>query len=254
MATLRGHQPDRQVSLPARCLIGRSRTCDLVIDGKHVSSQHAVLEWNGTQWSLRDLGSSNGTFLDGRRLEPGDHGVVSKGMEIRFGRQAAPWVLEDDAAPTLMAVKLVTGECAVGASGFLALPDTQHPEVGISQDPHGVWSADCRGESVPVGDRAVVTTPDGAAWRVYLPVGIEGTVKDDAGPTMIEQLELRFAFTRDEEHVELTMRTPTACNDLKARAHNYMLLLLARQRLADQRAGVPASNRAGPTSRTYSGC
>lgn len=243
MAIFRGLQPDRKVSLPPRCLIGRSRTCDLMIEGLHVSSEHAMLEWNGVNWLLRDLGSKNGTFLDGRRLAAGEQGTVLKGAEIRLGRQTAPWVLEDDAAPTLMAVKLATGECAVGVWGYLALPDTQHPEVGICQDVHGAWNAECRGESSPIEDRTVVTTPDGTAWRVYLPVGIEGTVKDEAGPMMLERLELRFAFTRDEEHVELTVRTPEACNDLKARAHHYPLLLLARQRIADQRAGVSASEQ-----------
>jgi hypothetical protein len=214
-----------------------------VIDGKHVSSEHASLEWNGVHWLLRDLGSKNGTFLDGRRLAAGEQGTVPKGAELRFGRQSAPWVLADDAAPTLMAVKLATGECAVAEWGYLALPDTQHPELGISQDVHGAWSAECRGESVPVEDRTVVTTPDGMAWRVYLPVGIEGTVKDEGGPMMLDQLELRFAFTRDEEHVELTARTPDASHALKTRAHHYPLLLLARQRLADQRARAPASEQ-----------
>jgi hypothetical protein len=108
--------------------------------------------------------------------------------------------------------------------------------------------------SSPIEDRTVVTTPDAMAWRVYLPVGLEGTVKDDAGPMMLDQLELRFAFTRDEEHVELTVRTPEASNALKTRAHYYPLLLLARQRLADQRAGHLPPNRAGPTSRTCSRC
>lgn len=243
MATLRGHQPDRQVSLPPRCLIGRSRACDLVIAGRHISSEHAALEWTGAQWLLRDLGSRNGTFLDGRRLTAGEPRAVSRGAELRFGRQGAPWRLQDDSAPTLMAVKLSTGECAIGAWGYLALPDALHPEVGISQDDQGAWSAECRGESVPVEDRTVVTTPDGVAWRVYLPLGIEHTLKDDAGPVQLEQLGLRFAFTRDEEHVELTVRTPDACHDLKARAHHYPLLMLARQRLADQRAGLPASEQ-----------
>jgi hypothetical protein len=214
-----------------------------MIDGKHVSSEHASLEWNGVHWLLRDLGSKNGTFLDGRRLAAGEQGTVSTGAELRFGRQSSPWVLVDDAAPTLMAIKLATGECAIGSWGYLALPDTQHPEVGICQDAHGAWSADYRGESTPIEDRTVVTTPDGMAWRVYLPAGIEGTVKDEGGPIMLDRLELRFAFTRDEEHVELTVRTPEACNDLKSRAHHYPLLLLARQRLTDQRAGLPASEQ-----------
>ena len=243
MAILRGPQPDRQVVLPPRCLIGRSRACDLVMDGRQVSGEHATLEWSGAQWLLRDLGSKNGTFVDGRKLVVGAPIAVRAGAEIRFGRQAAPWVLEDDSAPMLMAVKLATGECVVEAWGYLALPDMQHPEIGICQNDRGAWTPEFRGESTPVEDRMVVTTPDGAAWRVYLPVSIERTFKDDSGPLLVAQLELRFAFTRDEEHVELTVCTPDARHELKARAHHYPLLLLARQRLADQRAGAPASEQ-----------
>lgn len=243
MAILRGHQPDREVSLPPRCLIGRSRACDLVIAGRNVSSEHAVLEWNGSVWQLRDLGSRNGTFLDGRRLAAGEQCPVSRGAEIRLGRQATPWVLSDDTAPMLMAVKLATGECAVGAWGYLALPDASHPELGICQTDQGAWTAECRNESFPVEDRGIVTTPDGSAWRVYLPLGIEHTLKDDGGPVLLEQLALRFAFTRDEEHVELTVHAQGASHELKARAHHYPLLVLARQRLTDQRAGVPLSEQ-----------
>lgn len=39
---------------------------DLVLDDPRVSSQHARFEWNGSGWSLSDLGSKNGTFIAGQ--------------------------------------------------------------------------------------------------------------------------------------------------------------------------------------------
>lgn len=49
-------------------VIGRGRDVQLVLSDPEVSRRHARLETqNGTVF-LRDLGSSNGTFLNGRRL------------------------------------------------------------------------------------------------------------------------------------------------------------------------------------------
>jgi pSer/pThr/pTyr-binding forkhead associated (FHA) protein len=39
---------------------------DLVLEDPRVSSRHARFEWNGSGWSLSDLGSKNGTFLSGQ--------------------------------------------------------------------------------------------------------------------------------------------------------------------------------------------
>jgi len=51
-------------TLPDRCLVGRSRACDLVVTARDVSGQHAVLQWTGLHWQLQDLGSRNGTHVD----------------------------------------------------------------------------------------------------------------------------------------------------------------------------------------------
>ena len=57
-----------QVVLPARCVVGRGQTCDLVMAERSVSSTHAAIEWVGTEWQLRDLGSRNGTIVDEKRI------------------------------------------------------------------------------------------------------------------------------------------------------------------------------------------
>lgn len=60
------------ISLPLAgqaIVIGRSPACDVVIDLPMVSSRHAILEPAGDGWRIRDLGSTNGTFVRGRRID-----------------------------------------------------------------------------------------------------------------------------------------------------------------------------------------
>jgi len=57
--------------------IGRSSSCDLILSDPTVSRRHARLVHRGGKWVLQDLGSTNGTALNGRRvgrceLRPGD--------------------------------------------------------------------------------------------------------------------------------------------------------------------------------------
>jgi DNA-binding NtrC family response regulator len=64
-----------------RALVGRDADCDLASDDASISRHHAELRFDGSVWSVRDLGSLNGTFLDGA-LAPrigGPRGVLAVG-------------------------------------------------------------------------------------------------------------------------------------------------------------------------------
>lgn len=49
-------------------LIGRADSADILLDRNSVSKNHARIERRGDRYILRDLGSTNGTFLNSRRL------------------------------------------------------------------------------------------------------------------------------------------------------------------------------------------
>jgi len=49
-------------------IIGREETCDLVIPDRQVSRQHARIRLEADRYVLEDLGSKNGTFVNGQEL------------------------------------------------------------------------------------------------------------------------------------------------------------------------------------------
>jgi hypothetical protein len=72
--------------------IGRSRQCDLMIDDPNVSRQHAEIRPRGGSWVLTDLGSTNGSLLNGRRIMGPE--VLKPGDEIELGTSAITFELE----------------------------------------------------------------------------------------------------------------------------------------------------------------
>lgn len=49
--------------------IGRNDVCDIVYSAPKVSRMHCRIEYLGSHFYLTDLGSTNGTYLNGRRIE-----------------------------------------------------------------------------------------------------------------------------------------------------------------------------------------
>jgi hypothetical protein len=64
-------------------ILGRSRDCDCVLAEASVSRRHAELRRAGARWLLRDLGSRNGTRVNGVRLL--DEAEVGPGDRVSFG-------------------------------------------------------------------------------------------------------------------------------------------------------------------------
>ncbi|WP_395138839.1 FHA domain-containing protein [Armatimonas sp.] len=67
--------------------IGRSQELgnSLVIEADSLSRQHAVIEKMGTGFTLKDKDSTNGTFVNGKRLAAGDPEPIAPENKIRFG-------------------------------------------------------------------------------------------------------------------------------------------------------------------------
>ena len=67
----------------ATITLGRSRDCDCVVAEASVSRRHAELRRDGSRWLLRDLGSRNGTRVNGLRVV--EETEVRSGDRVSFG-------------------------------------------------------------------------------------------------------------------------------------------------------------------------
>jgi hypothetical protein len=74
--------------------IGRSREADIVIDDANVSRKHAEVRPSGGSWIVRDLGSTNGVKVNGRRVDPNRPQSLKRGDVIELGTSRATFELE----------------------------------------------------------------------------------------------------------------------------------------------------------------
>lgn len=65
-------------------VIGRAPTAGIVLDDAHLSRRHAAVQLTGEGVSLVDLGSTNGTWLNDRRITGVE--LLTDGDVIRLGR------------------------------------------------------------------------------------------------------------------------------------------------------------------------
>lgn len=70
------------VSIGEVCMLGREAGCDIVISDPFVSSRHARIERRGSTFTLRDLQSRNGLYLNGTRVV---ESVLTVGDKLKLG-------------------------------------------------------------------------------------------------------------------------------------------------------------------------
>ncbi len=86
-----GLPPGKKFPLDQANTIGRAITNDIPLNDTFLSSEHALLEWDGSTWVVEDLGSTNGSWLNGRELDqpmPVNYGdIIQVGhVEMKLSR------------------------------------------------------------------------------------------------------------------------------------------------------------------------
>jgi hypothetical protein len=78
-------RPGQVLALQAESRIGAGHDNEIVLGDRYVSAHHARLRWDGDQWRIEDLGSTNGTHVDGRPCAPGQEHPVPIGATVEVG-------------------------------------------------------------------------------------------------------------------------------------------------------------------------
>jgi len=97
-------------------VIGAAPHCDIVVDAPTVSGTHCRLTRRDGDYSLEDLGSTNGTFVNGTRI--GAQVAVTRSDQVFLGaRVPLPWpVLPDSPSPASASSARQTVELAIDAA------------------------------------------------------------------------------------------------------------------------------------------
>lgn len=117
-----GNSPHRQWLLDApEVLIGRSPDCRIIINDRQASRHHARITFTEEGYVLEDLGSKNGTYLNGQRLTQSARLVDGDEIGIAF---AARFRFVD-----------------AGATVPLMLETLRQPQIRIDPSSRSVWVA-----------------------------------------------------------------------------------------------------------------
>ena len=95
-------------SSPHVC-VGRAKRNDIIIKDPRVSTLHAMVTLEDGEWVLSDQRSANGTFVNGRRLEPSQLVSLKTGDCVRFGNRAF-YFLDGDRLRDFLELRSSSGE------------------------------------------------------------------------------------------------------------------------------------------------
>ena len=99
-------QSVRQINIKgSTTTIGRQEGNALVLNSDRISRLHAVIEWDGDHYSVTDNGSTNGTFVNGKRVQ---RQTLRNGDMLSIGDCEVRFLYDTRPLPEGQALRLVT--------------------------------------------------------------------------------------------------------------------------------------------------
>ena len=114
-------------------LIGRDPSCAICLDGdsaRTVSGRHARVFVADNQWQVEDAGSSNGTFVAGKRLEKDARSALKPGEVVRLGQTGPQLKVREAQARVIAATMLEQPQDAL-ASATMPLRRSEALRAGL---------------------------------------------------------------------------------------------------------------------------
>jgi len=200
----------------------------LRLQSRRCSSEHASLGWHSGRWVLRDLGSSNGTTVDGRALSSRDRFVLSAGQQLRFGGDGDVWTVNDVEPPEPCAVLLGAQRYCWGHETLLVLPSSDAPEASVFMQ-GTEWQID-NGDEILRPESGDLLPLQSGWWRLFLPE-LSSCQSNATTSNSLDMALLELTFLVNAERVLLRVAQGSAEVQLPCRAALQTLLALARLRM-----------------------
>ena len=239
MATLFNRKTEESLILRVYHTFGRNAESNItVLQSPSVSRNHATIAWDGEGWKIKDI-SRNGTYINQQRISGGSYVALTPHCRIQFGNMPAEtWEVVDLNPP-------VTGLVADDGS-LLSLHDVyvlpvEQQQIVIYLDEEGRWLCETGGDTrvLHSGDRVGA---DGRYWFFVDGNPSAATAVISAQPPP-NDIQFKFHASANEEHVSLTLIVGDQRLELGERTHHYLLLLLAKQRIADSQQQRPEAEQ-----------
>ena len=78
----------QKIDLVAKITIGRDTDNDVVVDNKLASRHHAMIQKIKNAYFIKDMGSTNGTFINGVRIPNDKYVKMNPGDKITIGNKS----------------------------------------------------------------------------------------------------------------------------------------------------------------------
>jgi hypothetical protein len=231
LGRIRELQSGRRFTLEAYTRVGRAGPGGLALTDRCVSNEHACLKWKGNGWSIRDLGSTNGTWLNDQPLAPGVDVAVAEGDRIAFAERDQSWELEDASAPAAMACPLGGGEPCVLVDGIITLPNAESAVATIFRGADGHWTLETASESRTLPLDGLFDAA-GQTWRFSYPDDTKTTAKARK-LRLVQECVLHFEVSRDQEYVSLYVDSDGDHINMGQLSGFYLLMTLAQVRVKE---------------------
>ena len=100
IVVLEGQTQTEVIKLSQLASIGRQPSNEIVIAEKEVSRRHAEIRKTAEGYVVRDLGSTNGTFVNQQKIPAGDY-LLKDGDEIRLGASVKVMIYRTSTPPSV---------------------------------------------------------------------------------------------------------------------------------------------------------
>jgi pSer/pThr/pTyr-binding forkhead associated (FHA) protein len=77
---------DEAYSIVGQVDLGRSLDNDIVVNDTYVSRKHARITLEGSDFAIEDLGTTNGTYVNGTNIKGKGKVILKEGDEVKLGQ------------------------------------------------------------------------------------------------------------------------------------------------------------------------